>query len=334
MPGVLGSDHQPAAVLAVLALVLAGYTAGRNGRFLDSYNLSSTMILASVLLFAVGGQLTVLLAGSIDLSVGPLIGLVVVIMSFFATAGHGAPGLLAGIAVSLLAGIGVGVVNVIGIRLIRLPAVIATLVMYILLQGLALLLRPTPGGYISSSAISVLQQKAGVIPVVIVIAAAALLGCQWLLFRSRPGVELRAVGSAEPRARKMGARTGRTLVTAHIACSVFAVLAGITLTSVVGVGQAGLGSDYTLTSITAAVLGGASIFGGRGSYLGALMGALLIQEIIAATSFLGLGESWQQWLPGLLILAGAALFSRARGRGAALTAGRAGDLSSRRQAAR
>jgi ribose transport system ATP-binding protein len=116
----------------------------------------------------------------------------------------------------------------------------------------------------------------------------------------------------------MGARVRTTIVSAHVACSVFAVLAGIALTSLVGVGQAGLGTDYTLTSITAAVLGGASIYGGRGSYLGAIVGAFLIQEIVAATSFLGLGEAWQEWLPGLLILAGAGLFSRARGRAGGL----------------
>ena len=92
------------------------------------------------------------------------------------------------------------------------------------------------------------------------------------------------------------------------------MLAGLVLSSLVGVGQAGLGSQYTLTTITAVVLGGASIFGGRGSYLGALLGAFLIQEIISATSFLGLAIAWQDWLPGLLILAGAALFSRARNR--------------------
>jgi ribose transport system ATP-binding protein len=116
----------------------------------------------------------------------------------------------------------------------------------------------------------------------------------------------------------MGARVERSFVLAHVACAESAVLGGLALTSLVGVGEAGLGVQYTLTSITAAVLGGASIFGGRGSYLGALVGALLIQEIIAATSFLGLGAAWQEWLPGLLILAGAAVFSRVRRRPAAL----------------
>ncbi len=74
-------------------------------------------------------------------------------------------------------------------------------------------------------------------------------------------------------------------------------------------------SDYTLLSLTAAVLGGASIFGGRGSFVGTLLGALLLQEITAATSFLNWAEAWQELLPGILILAGAGMYSRLRSRG-------------------
>ena len=103
---------------------------------------------------------------------------------------------------------------------------------------------------------------------------------------------------------------------AQILCSVGGVFAGIVLASVVGVGDPTLGTNYTLTAIAAVVLGGASIFGGRGSYLGAVLGALLLQEITSATTFLGLPEAWQEWLPGVLILAGTAAFSR-RGRTAA-----------------
>jgi ribose transport system ATP-binding protein len=240
-------------------------------------------------------------------------------MSFFASSGHGTIGFLEGAVLSVLAGVLVALVNVLGIRLVRLPAVIATLVVYIFLQGLGLVLRPTPRGYIDTSTINLLQAKIGAVPVVMVLAVAAVAVCQWLMRHSRIGVELRAVGSQESRARRLGARVQTSFVAAHILCSLFAVLAGLVLTSLVGVGQAGLGIQYTLTSITAAVLGGASIFGGRGSYLGALIGAVLIQEIITATSFLGLAEAWQEWLPGLLILAGAGLFSRARGQAASLT---------------
>ena len=82
------------------------------------------------------------------------------------------------------------------------------------------------------------------------------------------------------------------------------------------VGDPRAGTSYTLTSVTAVVLGGASIFGGRGSFVGALFGALLIQEIVTSTAFLQIGIEWQYYLPGLLILLGAGIYSRARRIGA------------------
>ena len=305
-------DYFPSSVLAGIIVILGLVTSQKNSFFLGPRSVSGTLLLASILILVSAGQLTVLLAGSIDLSVGPLIGLTVVLMSFFATNNHGITGLIEGLVVALLAGVAVGFMNALGVRLVKLPAVISTLVMYIFLQGLALVLRPTPNGYIDSSTTKLIQTKVGVFPVVTILAVVLALVLERLLRKSRIGVELRAVGSSEVRAVRLGARITGTIVWAHVVCSLLAVLAGLVLSSLVGVGQSGLGSQYTLTSITAVVLGGASIFGGRGSYLGALLGAFLIQEIISATSFLGLEIAWQDWLPGLLILAGAALFSRAR----------------------
>lgn len=80
----------------------------------------------------------------------------------------------------------------------------------------------------------------------------------------------------------------------------------------IGIGQAPLGASYTLSSIAAVVLGGASIRGGRGSFVGAFAGALLLQVIVSSTSFLAFGRAWQFWLPGILILVAAAAYSRAR----------------------
>lgn len=308
----LRGDYFPSSVLAIIIIALALVTAQKNSFFLSQRSLSGTLLLASMLILASSGQLTVLLAGSIDLSVGPLIGLTVVLMSFFATNGHGLPGLFTGFLVSVVVGALVGLMNALGIRLVKLPPVISTLVMYIFLQGLALVLRPTPNGYVDSSTTKLIQTKIAFFPIVTILAIALALLLERLLRRNRLGVELRAVGSSEVKAVRLGARINITIVWAHIACSILAVMAGVVLTSLVGVGQAGLGSQYTLTGITAVVLGGASIFGGRGSYLGALLGAFLIQEIVSSTSFLGLAIAWQQWLPGLLILGGAALFSRAR----------------------
>jgi ribose transport system ATP-binding protein len=91
------------------------------------------------------------------------------------------------------------------------------------------------------------------------------------------------------------------------------VAAGVVLAGQVGIGDASVGQTYTLSSITAVVLGGASIYGGRGSFLSAFLGAVLVTQIINATTFLELDQAWQYWLPGALILVAAALFSRARG---------------------
>ena len=107
-------------------------------------------------------------------------------------------------------------------------------------------------------------------------------------------------------------------------CSLFAAAAGIMLA---GAGRrrrraTPRAATYTLTSITAVVLGGASIFGGRGSFIGAFLGALLIQEIITASAFLQQtthpfsdvpSVAVPYWLLGFLILVGAGLYSRARG---------------------
>jgi ribose transport system ATP-binding protein len=309
-----GSDYLPSLVLVVVMVALAVVTATQNDRFLGTRNLSSMMLLASILVLVAAGQLIVLLVASIDLSVGPLMGLTVVVMSFFATGGAGTAGFVAGLAVALAVGAAVGLANGVGIRFLGIPPVIATLVLFIFLQGVALVLRPTPDGLIDQSTAQLIQTRVGIFPVVFLIALVGIAVLEWALRRTRAGVELRAVGSDEQRARRLSARPTRTVLVAHVACSLLAVLAGVVLTSLVGIGQAGLASEYTLTSITAVVLGGASIFGGRGSFLGALFGALLIQEIISATSFLGLGESWQQWLPGILVLAGAGFFSLSKAR--------------------
>lgn len=314
-------DYLPSSVIALLMVLLGLWTAEKNPLFLGPRSISGTLVLASILVLVACGQLTVLIAGSIDLSVGPLIGLTVVVMSFFASGGRGTTGLLVGIVAVLAMGVVVGIANAIGVVVLKLPAVIATLVVFIFLEGVALVLRPTPEGFLDGTTTALIQTRIGVVPVVAVIAVLGAVGLEWALRRSRPGVELRAVGSESSRALRLGARVTTTVVIAHVVCSVFAVLAGIVLASLVGVGQAGLGGQYTLTSITAVVLGGASIFGGRGSYVGALLGAVLLQEIVSATSFLGLDEAWQEWLPGLLILVGAAVFSRARGRRSSLVAG-------------
>jgi ribose transport system ATP-binding protein len=122
---------------------------------------------------------------------------------------------------------------------------------------------------------------------------------------------LRAAGSREEAAHRLGVRVDRTFVSAYVASSLFTFLGAVMLMAQLGVGDPTQGVTYTLSSITAVVLGGASLFGGRGSFVGALLGAALIQEITNATTFLNLSQAWQYWFVGLLTLAAAAIYTQA-----------------------
>jgi ribose transport system ATP-binding protein len=305
-------DYAPSVVLALLIVALGVYTNAHNGLFFTRFNFNSMLLLGTAVALMSVGQLIVLLTGAIDLSVGPLGGLVVVIFSFFAGAGQSGGRLALGVLAVVGAALVVGLTNAALVRVFRLASVLATLATYIVIQGISLLLRSQPGGFYRSGVTDALRSSWGWFPVAFLAACALGIACELMLRFTRPGLQLRAVGSDETRAHRLGARVNTTHVIAYVLCSLFAAAGGMMVAAQVGVGDPRIGTSYTLSSITAVVLGGASIFGGRGSFIGALLGAVLIQEIITATTFLQIGIAWQYFLPGALILVGAGIFSRAR----------------------
>jgi ribose transport system ATP-binding protein len=308
----VAGDYLPAAVLVVLILCLGIYTSASNDRFLTALNFQGMLLLASALALISFGQLIVLLTGAIDLSVGPLSGLVVVVFSFFAAAGQGTGRLLLGVLAVIGVALAVGLLNGALVRVFRVAAVLATLATYIVIQGVSLALRPQPAGYLRAGVTDALTRSWGWIPVAFVIVCALAIGAELALRLTRAGLQVRAVGSDGTTAHRLGAHVNRTHMAAYVLCSMFTAAGGLMLASQVGVGDATVGVSYTLTSLTAVVLGGASIFGGRGSFIGALFGALLLQEIITSTTFLNLGVAWESFLFGGLILVGAGTYSRAR----------------------
>jgi ribose transport system ATP-binding protein len=185
--------------------------------------------------------------------------------------------------------------------------------MFIALQGVSLMLRSTPDGFFSRSIMQTLTTHFAALPAAFVVVVVTTILLELALRRTRFGMEIRAIGSNEVAAYRLGAQVNRSCIIAYVLCSLFAGLGGILLSAQIGVGDPTVGQNYTLQSISAVVLGGASIFGGRGSFLGALAGVILVQEITATTGFLGLGTAWQYWLPGILILAATAMYSRTRG---------------------
>lgn len=135
---------------------------------------------------------------------------------------------------------------------------------------------------------------------------------EFLLYRNSLGLILRGLGSRPEAARSAGIKPKTTRLFAYVGCSVFAGLAAVTMIAQIGIGDPRARLSYTLGSIAAIVIGGASLFGGRGSFLGALLGAIFIVQINSVTVFLRLSQEWQQYLLGTLILAAVALYSKSR----------------------
>lgn len=305
-------DYVPSLVLAGLILLLGVFASSQNMRFVSGFNIEKTLFLSAALAFVSFGQMCTVFTGRIDLSVGPLIGLSLVIASFFLNEGAGMGTIFVGLLAIFGAAALTGLTNGVLVRFGNFTAVAATLGVYIVIQGISVLLRPYPDGPISAAVMDTIKAAAGNIPIVFIIAVVLAIILEVGLRYSRWGMSLRAVGSNEKAAAHIGVRTGWTVVGAFIACSLLTALGGMIVVAQLGIGDPNQGIEYTLGSIAAVVLGGASLFGGRGSFIGVLLGAILIQEVNSSMVFLGLSQAWQYWFIGLLTLIAVAIYSQAQ----------------------
>jgi len=310
----LRGDYAPPAMLAVVMLALTALIMTKTDSYLSDFNLQSILLLVSALGFVALGQTTVMMTGGIDLSTGPLTGFLVVIASFFVNDKAPITAISLGLLTMLVVAVITGLVNGSLIRFVKFTAIAATLTTYIAIGGFAFLLRPEPGGYISQGFSDLLNSAAGPIPYVFMALFAATVIMEYVLRKSRWGWSLRAVGSNEEAARKVGVRTTRTIISAYVLSSFFVFFGAILLMVQLGIGDASQGVTYTLTGVTAVVLGGTSLMGGRGTYIGTFMGAILLIQVLNATVFLDLDQTWQYLLQAILILVAAVIYGVIRNR--------------------
>ncbi|MCS5714029.1 ATP-binding cassette domain-containing protein [Herbiconiux sp. CPCC 205716] len=311
-------DYAPSALLVAVIAVLGAFIFSQNARYLSDFNIFSVLMLVSALGFIALGQTISLLIGGIDLSVGPLAGFLVVVGSFFVNDGQpfGVMGL--GILLMFVLAVATGLVNGSLIRFGKFTAIAATLTLYIALQGLSFLLRDSPGGYIAGSFTALITTRVGPVPLIFIVLVVFTVLLELALRKRRWGWRLRATGSNEEAARRIGVNIDRTVIFAYVATSVLAFLGAIVLMTQIGVGDPAQGVSYTLSSITAVVLGGTSLLGGRGTFVGSLFGSILLIQVLNATTFLGLSQMWQYIFQGVLILIAAVFYSVARRRRAVL----------------
>ena len=262
--------------LALFVVLIGLFTASQNATFLSQASLYNVFLIATPLAAVAMAQYCVLLVGGIDVSVGATMSLSVVVMSFLIQEGGLFQSIVTSIFVSIALGLIVGFVNAWLVEKMKLSAVIATIATLGIVGGLALALRPTPGGNINYEFMMALTQPLGVIPIPLVVLVTLVIVGDLLLRRTGSGMRIRAVGLNSVYATRLGIRARSIRMVAYLLSGVMAAVAGVFLAGQVGVGDASVGDIYTLLAIAAPVLGGASLAGGRGTLTGVIFGSILL----------------------------------------------------------
>ena len=308
------SDYGAPAVLAFLTAIVTIVTALHSPRFLAAFNLNGLLLLIAGLCFVAFGETFVIMTGGIDLSAGPMVGLTAVIGSVYETNSKNLSEVVFGFVIMFVVAAAVGIANGLLVQSGVFTPVAATLVSYIGLQGVSLVIRPFQAGYIDLNITNYIQDGVLNIPYAFIICVVGAIGLDYGLRRRKWGRRLRAVGSDAESAFRLGINPNRTVIRAYMICSLFAALGGIMLMASIGVGDATQGINFTLAGITAVVLGGASVFGGRGSFIGVFIGSLLLEELLNITVFLNLSQAYQYWFQGFLIFVAVGTYTMARNR--------------------
>ena len=297
---------------ALVVLLVAGsvLVALDGGVLLDQGGVLTILTRATALGLVAIGQTVVVVAGSLDLSVAYLVGLCSLVAAQ-TMAGGGAmvvPGVLLALAVAAV----VGLVNGLVITVLKANAFIATLGVALVLRGYLEHNYTGPAGRVPRSFQHLGYDRVGPVPVAALLVVLVAAATWWYLRRTRAGYHLYAVGGDVEVARLSGVRTGRTIVTAHVLCSLAAGLAGVFLAARLGSGAPYVGTDagFDLESIAAVVLGGAALAGGRGGVVGTMGGVLLLATLDTVFDELAVDPFFKDVVRGAVLIVAVALYAR------------------------
>jgi len=271
------------------------------------FNISSIAVFAVAPLLLAIGQTFVIISGGIDLSVGFTMGFAAVIVSHVAnlvTPSLGPVlGLLVAVVVTVAASALPGLVNGLLIARLRVPPFIGTLGMYGVVRGVAYLLAGGTTVPVANDALSYIGNGTIIgIPVVVLLTALAMLVLHYLLSQTRFGQYTYAVGGNRAAAVRAGINVRRVTVLLYILSAVCAGIGGILYAGRFSAGAAQAGEPLLLDSIAAVVIGGASLFGGSGTIVGTLIGALIVAVIEYGLVFINVEPFWQFVAVGIVII--------------------------------
>ena len=294
----------PILIAIVLLMCLIG---GRgNEAFLKPYNLGVILWQLAPMALITLAQVFVVLTGAINLSVGPAMSLITCVLSYtMATDGTIPMGLASALAVGVLCGL----LNAFVVVKLNIQHFIGTLATQIMFLGFALMLRMTASGSISPAFSQVVKYKiGGKWPVAAFVVLAIFVAAEFVLQKTKFGTYLYAVGSNRDAAFSSGIRTDRIRTLAYIWSGVFGALAGMVLAVRVGCGDPQAGTTFTMQTLTAVVLGGVALVGGRGTVLGPLVGAFLVTVLQNFLNMVQVNAYWQYVWTGALVIIAASIY--------------------------
>lgn len=291
----------------VALLIFFGSTADN---FLSTGNLQAILAAAAIPMVLAVGQTFVIITAGIDLSVASVMTFAAVVIGSVITS---APGLVWALVLGVAAGAAVGALNGIIIAKGRIADFIVTLGALSAASGLALILaNGKPINVIDSFMLKLSTTSfAGVLSYPVVIALVVAVIAHVVLFHTRFGTHVLATGGSAEAAEATGVRTDRVKIAVYVISGTLAGLAAILLVSRVGAAEPASNTTFLLNSVAGVVLGGVSLFGGRGSVFGPVAGALLLTVLTSGLTALRVPEFYQPLAVGVVVVA-AAFLSRTR----------------------
>lgn len=298
----VGRVREVGLLFALVAIVLV--VGSQAPRFLTLGNARQILLAVSILVVVAVGETLVVLTRNVDLSVGAIVGLVAYVTGALLRDNPDLPvavAILAGLALSVL----LGGVNGALVTLGRVPAIVATLGTLYLFRGIDFAIasgqqvtaRDVPVAYRQIA----LDRIAG-IPRPIIVAAVIAVVFAYLLRYTRTGRQLYAIGSNPEAARLAGIRGDRLVFLAFVTSGLLAGIGGILWGTRFGTINARAAEGFELQVIAAVVVGGVNIFGGSGTVLGAVLGAIMLGTIGNSLTILRLNPFWLQAISGAAII--------------------------------
>lgn len=248
------------------------------------------------------GMTLVMLTGGIDISVGSMLAMAGVLCAKL-SADVGLP-LWIAVVITLLIGALFGLINGAAVTRLHIPALIATLATQTILKGIAYLLTNAVPVKNLSAAYKFLGQGYifGVIPVPLIITVALYVLAWWYLDKTYLGRRVYLSGGNEEAARLSGINTKWTITGTYVFSGVFAAIAGVLMAARLGSGQPSVGSGFEMDVITATVLGGISVNGGKGKVVNVFVGACIMGVLANGMTMLNINQYLQWIINGLVLL--------------------------------